>query len=150
MCHFLREIFLPSGIGIRLIVGIAIFLAVAHLFHQFGRRITQMYRHIIVRPIASIGHRCFKRGVDSITFRRTGQIDNRLGNGALALCRPYAGKTVPGRNRHLHGARIGITDIFGCNRQTAARDVERIATGGNNACIPVERSIWRTAPHGFV
>ncbi|MNR19256.1 hypothetical protein D3C85_1360370 [compost metagenome] len=85
LCHFLREIFLPGGIGVRLIVGVAILLAIAHFFHQFGRGITQVNRHVIVRTIARIGHRGFKRCVDGITLRRAGQIDNRLSNSALTF-----------------------------------------------------------------
>ncbi|AEW72919.1 hypothetical protein EcWSU1_01480 [Enterobacter ludwigii] len=150
LCHLLREIFLPGGVGIGFVVGVAVFLPIPHLFHQFGRRIAQMNRHVIIRAFTGVGHGRFKGGIDSVTFRCAGQINNRLSDSTLAFSRPDAGKAVPGRNSHLHGARVGIPDIFRGNRQAATGHIQRIATGGDNAGIPVKRRIGRAAAHGLM
>ncbi|STH95924.1 Uncharacterised protein [Citrobacter braakii] len=93
-------------------MGITILLTVAHLFHQLSRRIAQVNRHVVIRTFAGIRQRGFEGGVNRITLRRTGQINNRLSNRAFAFRGSHAGKTVPCGNRHLHGAGIGIADIF--------------------------------------
>lgn len=43
--EFFREIIFAGGVGIRFIVGVAVFVAIAQLFHQFGWGVAQVQRH---------------------------------------------------------------------------------------------------------
>ena len=141
--HFRRKIDLTCRIGMRFVMGIAVLFAQPHLFHQPGRRVAQMLRHVVVGMLARIAHCRFKGVIDGVAFRRAGEIDDRLSDSAFPFGWPDAGKAVPGGDRHLHTARIGVADILRGDRQQTSRDIERIAAGGDNARVPVKRRIRR-------
>ena len=148
--HFGREIVLTGGIGIGFVMSVTVLCTQPHFLHQLGWRIAQMFGHIIIRPLFSIAHRRFEGDINGITFWRAGQVNDRLSNRTFTFGRTNAGKAVPGGYRHLHTARIGIADIFRSNGQQPARHIQRIASGGNNARIPVQRSIRGGTSHRFM
>ncbi|MPN38689.1 hypothetical protein SDC9_186214 [bioreactor metagenome] len=150
LCHFLREVLFSGGIGIWLIMGVTIFLTVAHLLHQLRRRIAQVNRHVVIRTFTCISQRGFEGGVNCITFRRAGQINNRLSNRTFAFRWSHAGKAVPCGNCHLHGARIGIAHIFRGNCQAATSNIQRVTACTNDARIPIKRGIRCTAANRFM
>ncbi|MNE74351.1 hypothetical protein D3C80_1704270 [compost metagenome] len=102
-----------------------------------------MLGYIIISHLFGITYCRFEGRVNRVAFWRAGQIDDSLSNRPFALRRADAGKAVPGRNGYLHATRVGIPHIFRSNRQQPARHIQWIAPGGNNTCIPVQRSIRR-------
>src|SRR5690554_222184 len=65
----LWQIGLPCSKSIRFMMGVAVRVAMTHAFQQFGGRVAQMHRHLVIRILAYIGHTFIVGLINRITFR---------------------------------------------------------------------------------
>ena len=134
----------------RLIVGVAVFVAVAQFLHELRRRVAQVDRHFARFVLAHERHRGIERVVAGIAFRGDGEVDDGLPQRQLALRGAEAfiglGRVV----RELDRARVGDADVFPRHPHDAARQVFRVGAAVQHAAQPVQRGVRMRAAHGFV
>ena len=131
-------------------MGVAVFIAIAELLHQLGRRVAQVQRHLLRALLGSVTHSCLECGVHRIALRRTGQIDDGLGHGKLAFRTAQALLHVPGIEAQGQGARIGVADILTGHAHHTAGDVQRVAAAIEHARVPVQRAVRAGTAHRLV
>lgn len=102
-----------------------------------------MLRHPVAGILAHIGQTLVEGAIERIALGRQGTIYRGLGDGALALGRPHPLKGIPGGQGHLHGAGVGVADIFRGDRYQSPRHIERIAAPIKHAAVPVQGTIGR-------
>ncbi|MNS24541.1 hypothetical protein D3C72_563900 [compost metagenome] len=148
--EFFREIIFAGGVGIRFVVGITVFVAVAQLFHQFGRRVAQVQRHF-QRTVFGGGAQCgLEAHVHRVAFRRAGQIGDGLGHRQFAFGAAETLLHFPGCQAQAQGARVGVADVFAGHAHHAPGQVQRIATAVDHSRKPVQRAVGIGAAHRFV
>ena len=141
---------LARGVGVFLVVRVAVVLAVTEILHQSRWRVAQAKRH---RPRAVVGDK--RAGgvvgdVHRVALCRAGEIDDCLGQRELSLGRA---QTLEGRycvERDLKRARVGEADILARHAYHAPADVERIGAAVEHAAEPVQRCVRVGAAHRLV
>ena len=95
--HAVGKVLLARGVGIGLVVRVAVALAVAERLHEPGRRIAQVQRHVERAVLLRVGHRRAERHVDRIALRRAGHEHHGLRQRELALgaAEPLVGLARP-------------------------------------------------------
>ncbi len=146
----LGQIPLARGIRIGLVVGVAITFAVAQILHERGGRIAQRHRHLERTELLHIRVRFLERGVDGVALRRTGEIDDGVGEREFALRAAEAVVGGPGVDGELQAARVGQTDVLHRHAHDAPREIARITTTVDHTAEPVKRGIRVGAAHAFV
>lgn len=78
------------------VVSVKVALAVAHLFHQRGRRVAQMQGYGQVAAVADLLQCRIDRLIGGVGFRGRGEVDGALGQWNPALGHPDFGDGVEG------------------------------------------------------
>ena len=131
-------------------MGIAIPCAVAQIPHERGGCIAQRQRHLERAELLHIRVRFLERGVDGVALRRTGEIDDGVGEREFTLRAAEAVVGGPSVDGELQSARVGKTDVLHRHAHDAPRQIARVATAIDHAAEPVECSIRVGAAHAFV
>ena len=131
-------------------MGVAIIFAIAQILHERGGRIAQRHRHLERAELLHIRVRFLERGVDGVALRRTGEIDDGIGEREFALRAAEAVVGGPGVDGELQAARVGQTDVLHRHAHDAPREIARITTTVDHTAEPVERGIRVGAAHAFV
>src|SRR6516162_11022230 len=82
---FIRQVTLPGGEGIRLIVRIAIAAAEAQILHQPRGRVAQPQWYIQRTELRHILHRLAHRDIHGVALRRAREVHQRSGDRQLPL-----------------------------------------------------------------
>ena len=134
----------------RLVVGIAVFVAVTQFLHELGRRIAQVDRDLARFILAHERHRGIERVVAGIALGGDGKVDDGLAQRELSFRRAEALIGLDRVVRELDGARVGDADVFPRHADDAAPQVFRIGAAVQHAAQPVQRGVRMRAAHGFV
>ncbi|MNN39472.1 hypothetical protein D3C81_1535110 [compost metagenome] len=148
--QLLGEVIFASRIGLRLVVGIAVFVAVAQRLHQLGRRIAQVQRHLQRAMGRGIAHRRLEAHVHRIALRRAGQINDRLRDRQLALGTAETLLHLPRGQAQVERPRVGVADILAGHAHYAAGEVQRVTAAVEHAREPVQGGIRIGATHRLV
>jgi len=148
--HAFGKIRLPRGVGIGLVVRVAVAFAVAEVLHQPGRGVAQVHRH---RPRRVRRDEIAGRiigVVDRGGLRRHREVDHRLGERELAFraAEPLIG--LAGVERHAQRAGVGEADVLHRHADHAPADIQRIGAAVEHAHHPVERGVGIRAAHRLV
>ena len=117
---------------------ILVSLAVAEIFHQARGRVADVQRHRIVSSVLDIGNDSIVSGVDRIRFRGRSKVDHALREREFTFGQADEVERVFRVQRDAQRARIRKADVFGSESNEAPDDVERILTGLEHACEPVQ------------
>src|SRR5689334_5744964 len=120
---------------------VSIILAVAEAFHQSGRRIAQVQRHVERSRFADGFLRPIERHVCSVALRCNGEIERKLGETELAFGTAEAVVGVPRVERHAPGTRIGQANVLDGHARHASREIERTDAAVEHARQPVQRRV---------
>lgn len=145
-----RQVGFPRSEGPRLVVGVAIALAVPHGLEQLGGRVAQVYRHLVVRVLANIGHALVEGLVHGVALGRQRQVGDRLGQGQLPFGRAQPLLGVPSVQAESQRPGIGIADVLAGDAHQAAGHVQRIASAIEHAAQPVQGAVRIGAAHRLV
>ena len=94
--------------------------------------------------------RCGECGVDSVRFRRGGEIDTGLREGQFAFRRAQIVVGVLGRVGDHKRLRIGKADILDRHAHQPPAEIERILAGVEHPRQIIERSVGIGSPHRLV
>ena len=145
-----REVILTGGIGIGLVVGVAVFFAVAQLLHQLGRCVAKVQRHFQRAMFGRLAQRGLEAHVHRIALRCAGDVGDGLGHCQLAFGAAQAFLHVPGGQAQAQGSRVGVADVLAGHAHHATGDVQRVAAAVEHACEPVQGAIGVGAAHRLV
>ena len=110
--HLVRQIALAGGIGVRLVVRVAIALAVADLLHQPGRRIAQAQRHLERPVLLHVRARLAEGDVDRVALRRHGHEHDGLRRSRARPPGCPAARRSPRPRAPSQRARVGNADVL--------------------------------------
>jgi hypothetical protein len=131
-------------------VVVLVALAVAQAFHQLGRRVAQVHRHVERALLFDRGARLVVSHVGRVALRRHGQPDRQLRQPQLAFGAAQTLVGIPCVQRHAPGARLGQAHVFDRHARHAAGQIQRIDTAVEHAAQPVHGRVRVGRPHGFV
>ena len=124
--HAIGHVGFTCGIRMRLIVGVAVFVAIAQFFHQFGGRIAQMHRHFargfLLYPSAGLVVSIVAR----VAFGGASQVNHRLPQSQFAFRRAQSFISTGGIVGNLHGARVGQAYVFPSHAHDASGQIARV------------------------
>ncbi len=92
---------------------VTIALTITQFFHQPGRRIPEMHRHLEGAVFLRVFLRRFRRRVDRVALCGTGQVDDGLRKRQFAFGTAETLQGLPGVQRQLERPGVRITDILG-------------------------------------
>src|SRR5688572_17336390 len=139
-----------GGDGVRLVMRVAISLAVTESLHQAGGRVPQPQRYLERAVFPGVGHGGIEGRVHGIALRGAGHEHHGLRDDELALGTAEPLVHFARLERERKGARIGVADILRSHPQHTPGDVARIAAAVEHPAEPVERGVRIGPPHCLV
>ncbi len=131
-------------------MGITVFITVAQLFHQLGRRIAQVQRHFQGAVLGGRAQGGLEAHIHRIAFWRAGQVGDGLGHRQFAFRAAEALLHIPGRQAQAQSPRVGVADVFAGHAYHAAGQVQGVAATVDHAREPIQRTVRVGAAYGFV
>mmetsp|Transcript_121880 Transcript_121880/g.339758 ORF Transcript_121880/g.339758 Transcript_121880/m.339758 type:complete len:468 (+) Transcript_121880:133-1536(+) len=149
-CEPVGQVLLAGRVSIRLVMRVAVGMAVAQLLHQPGRRIAQVHRHGPRHVLLDEGTHRVEGLVDGVGLGRHRQVNHGLGQGQLAFGGAQALVGLGRVQRDAQRARVGQADVFTRHADQPAGDVAGIHAAIQHAREPVQRAVRAAAAHRFV
>jgi len=127
----------PAATG-RVVVRVAVALAIAEAAHQAGDRVAQMERHRIRARALDVGHERAVRALDRVRLRREREVHRRLGERVVALRHPDEVHGLLRRGREDERLRVSEADVLSGEDHEAPGDEHRVLARVDHPDQPVE------------